>query len=136
MYITVMDPLLSTREVAERLNVSPNTVKKLWREGRLRGSRISERKLRFEAADVERFLAGSGSPEPPYRSAELSWCADNPSRLTELAGQWVVVEGRELVCHGLDPLAVLQHARQAGVAVPYIFFVESRPAGGALAGLL
>ena len=87
--------MLSTQEVADRLRISPNSVKKLWREGRLRGSQVSERKIRFRPADVEEFLRRSAG-EPPeaaqpegYRAAEASWRAENREELLRLAGQWV-----------------------------------------------
>lgn len=65
-----MDALLTTNDVAERMRLSPNTVKELWRSGRLPGIRVSERKLHFRSADVENFLrAGRVAGMPPVDSA-------------------------------------------------------------------
>ena len=50
-----MSYLLTTNEVARRLAVAPLTVYRLTKLGRLRPRRIG-RLLRFEEADVERFL--------------------------------------------------------------------------------
>lgn len=124
-----MDGLLSTQDVANKLNVSPNTVKKLWREGRLRGSRISERKLRFRPADVEDFLQRSGAPAEPktpsgFRVAEDRWAEEHPERMREMAGQWVVLEPYGIAAHDSDPLVAFAKAKEKGIAVPYIFYID------------
>lgn len=50
------DPLLTTREVAEMLAVSPDSVLRLWRGGGLPGFRLSTRVLRFRRSEVLAWL--------------------------------------------------------------------------------
>ena len=51
------DRLLTTREVAERLAVSPDTVLRWHRSGKLPGSRrLGCNVLRFDASEVEAWL--------------------------------------------------------------------------------
>lgn len=38
----------------------------------------------------------------------------------EYLGQWVAVEGDQLVAHGCDPREVYLAARNAGIEVPYV----------------
>ncbi len=72
------------------------------------------------------------NPEPPapkpvalgHRSRELDWCRTHAEVLRQFAGQWLVLEGEEIVAHGNDPLQVVAEARAKGIQVPYIFFVE------------
>jgi excisionase family DNA binding protein len=48
--------LLRTRDVADRLGVSPETVLRWWRRGELPGYRLSSNVLRFAEADVDAYL--------------------------------------------------------------------------------
>lgn len=59
-----------------------------------------------------------------HRSRELEWARTHKEVLRQFAGQWVVLEGEELVTHGNNPLQVVTEARAKGVQVPYIFRVE------------
>lgn len=87
--------------------------------------------------DVQACLAYAGdalksdsvqpSPKPVasgHRSRELEWCRTHAEVLRQFAGQWVVLEGEEIVAHGNDPLQVVADARAKGIRVPYIFYVE------------
>jgi excisionase family DNA binding protein len=49
-------PLLTTREVAELLAVSPATVLRKWRAGELSGYRLASNVLRFSAAELDEWL--------------------------------------------------------------------------------
>jgi excisionase family DNA binding protein len=51
-----LSPLLTTRQVAELLSVSPATVLRRWRAGELPGYRISSNALRFDPAEVRQWL--------------------------------------------------------------------------------
>jgi Family of unknown function (DUF5678) len=61
---------------------------------------------------------------PPLRSRELSWRRAHEQKLREFVGQWVIVEGEELIAHGPDPAPLVAAARARGIRIPYIFFVE------------
>jgi hypothetical protein len=49
--------------------------------------------------------------------------------LQRYADQWVIVEGEAIVVHGRDPVSLVAQARECGVEIPYIFFVEAPQPG-------
>jgi len=55
--VTAVPALLTTRQVADRLGLSPETVLRKWRAGELPGYRLGSNVLRFEAAELEAWLA-------------------------------------------------------------------------------
>jgi excisionase family DNA binding protein len=62
----VSDPLLTTRQVAEMLNVCPETVLRWWRAGRLPGFRLPSGALRFSEREIEGCKEQwRGGREPP-----------------------------------------------------------------------
>jgi excisionase family DNA binding protein len=61
---SVTTRLLSTREVAEFLNVSPETVLRRHRAGELPGFPIASNALRFDPEEVRAWLEGT-RPERP-----------------------------------------------------------------------
>lgn len=135
-----MDALLTTSEVAERMRLSPNTVKELWRSGRLPGIRVSERKLRFRSVDVENFLragrnAGTAPVDRAYRTEEQAFCREKLEELRALGGQWVVIEGSRLVEHDVDPVRAVERARRRGISSPYVFFVPGQSSASIQMGL-
>ena len=58
------------------------------------------------------------------RSREIAWRRLHEPQLRVLQSQWVVVEGEELIAHGEDAAQVVAQARNRGIKVPYVFFVE------------
>ena len=52
-----MNGLLTTRQVADRLGVSPATVLRRWRAGELPGYRLGSNVLRFDPAELEAWLS-------------------------------------------------------------------------------
>ena len=55
-----MSQLLTLGEVAKRINVHPETVRRWLKEGRIRGIRIG-RDWRFDPDDIDRLIQGSTS---------------------------------------------------------------------------
>ena len=51
-----MRRLLTTREVADILGLSPETVLRRWRSGELPGFRIASNVLRFDADELDAWL--------------------------------------------------------------------------------
>lgn len=49
-------PLLTTREVADMLSLSPATVLRRWRSGSLPGYRLASNVLRFDPEELDRWL--------------------------------------------------------------------------------
>jgi predicted DNA-binding antitoxin AbrB/MazE fold protein len=66
-----------------------------------------------------------GAAERPHpRSREIAWRRAHEHEMRALAGQWVVLEGEELIGSGPDPGALVVAARARGIEVPYLFLVE------------
>jgi excisionase family DNA binding protein len=49
--------MLTTRQVAERLALSPETILRKWRAGMLPGFRLESNVLRFDADEIDAWLA-------------------------------------------------------------------------------
>jgi hypothetical protein len=62
----------------------------------------------------------------PYRSREMTYYLEHPERFEHLIGQWVAVEGQNIVAYGPDTAEVVSQARLKGVKVPFVFLVESK----------
>lgn len=65
------------------------------------------------------------SPQPSYRTFEREHAWVDAHR-DEYLGQWVAVEGDNLVAHGDNPREVYLAARDSGIEVPYLVRVENR----------
>lgn len=63
--MTERKPLITAREVAERIGVSPATVLRKWRSGDLPGYRLASNQLRFDADEVEAWLMSKRSTSRP-----------------------------------------------------------------------
>lgn len=57
------DVLLSSGEVAKYLRISPSTLAKLRKQGRLRGFKVGSRSYRYSVSDIKAFLAKRSSCE-------------------------------------------------------------------------
>jgi excisionase family DNA binding protein len=60
--------LLTTRQVADFLGMSPETVLRRWRAGEIPGYRLASNVLRFRESEIEAWLEerreGSGAAQP------------------------------------------------------------------------
>lgn len=59
-----------------------------------------------------------------HRQRELEWIETHADQLRRLAGEWVVLEGEDLIAHGKSASRVLASARRKGIKVPFVFYVE------------
>lgn len=77
------------------------------------------------------------SPPLNAREREDAWRREHRQLLQDqFAGQWVVLEGEEIVAHSQDPAQAVSEARAKGIAVPFVFYVEGpRPPGTFRLGL-
>ena len=64
--------LLSTRQVAEFLGVSPETVLRRWRAGELPGYRLASNVLRFRESEIEAWLQGQRRELVSVRTEEYA----------------------------------------------------------------
>lgn len=84
-------------------------------------------------------LGESALPRPFHskrRQRELRWLQTHREELRKFAGQWIAIEGEEIVAHGPNAAEVAREARSRGVRVPFIHRVEhERPTGVVYLGL-
>ncbi len=59
------DELLTVEQAAERLQMHPDTVRRLLREGQLPGRKIGPRRWRISAAALQKYI--EGEPKPAAR---------------------------------------------------------------------
>ncbi|MBI3930145.1 MAG: hypothetical protein HY319_31705 [Armatimonadetes bacterium] len=71
----------------------------------------------------------------PRREAELAWLAQHQGQLGRFAGEWIVLDGSQLVAHGPDYLEVLDRARDQGVEVPFVEWIPEASAPTVWMGL-
>ena len=65
------------------------------------------------------------SPPLNDRQREAVWRREHREFLQDhFAGQWVVLEGEQIVAHDENAARAVAEARDKGVAVPFVFFVE------------
>jgi lactam utilization protein B len=62
--------------------------------------------------------------KPSARDRERAWCMANQDLLRSYAGQWVVLEGEEIITHGTNPRQLIETARAKEVGTPFVFHVE------------
>jgi len=70
-----------------------------------------------------------------HREREQAWRQANGDVLRAYAGQWLVLEGEEIVASGADPAELVRQARARGIGSPYLFFVEPSEPGVVKIGL-
>jgi len=59
----------------------------------------------------------------------MAWRRANAEELRRrFLGQWIVLEGTEIIANGPDPVAIVQVARRRGIHSPYVFRVEGEKA--------
>ena len=68
----------------------------------------------------------SAIPLSLHRAVEDRFIAEHPEALEPFVNQWVVLEGTSIIAHGPDAAVVVARARDAGVKVPLIFWVEPK----------
>jgi hypothetical protein len=83
---------------------------------------------------------GPDAGTPPrglrFREHENEWRRTHGDVLCAYSGQWLVLEGDQIVAHGDDPAPLVARAREQGIRSPYVFYVEPpRPQGMVKMGL-
>lgn len=68
-------------------------------------------------------LASTGLTLGSKREAELQWLEENKSLVEALSGNWVAIEGKELITSSVDFSAVLQETKKRGIGTPFIVFI-------------
>ena len=58
-----------------------------------------------------------------FRDLETEWMNHHPEELLKCAGEYVIVEGTEIVAHGTDTTELFRIAERRGIKIPFILFV-------------
>ena len=67
--------------------------------------------------------------KPPIvvsRQKEVEWLSSNARDLSSYEGQWIALEGTEIVAWGSDEVEVEMQARQKGIKVPFLIRIPSK----------
>jgi hypothetical protein len=67
--------------------------------------------------------------ESPSRQMEMSWLVRHKDLSECYRGQWIVLEGDQLIANDVDYLKAREAATQKGIQHPFIFFVPGRETG-------
>ena len=87
--------------------------------GRARGRRL-------EASEVTEL----GLPTAKSRERELAWRSSHQEELhRRFAGQWVVLEGEEIVAASRNAAEATEVARMKGISLPFLFYVDKPQPG-------
>jgi hypothetical protein len=89
-------------------------------------AKAKEPDRRTRKKPVSRSAVPQDKPSSPYgdRVVENEWLNAHPEELRKCVGEYVIVEGTEIVAHGKEPAKLFEIAKRRGIKVPYIFFVE------------
>ena len=60
------------------------------------------------------------------RRKELEWLSSNAGNLRNYEGQWIALEGTEIVSWGSDEVDVEMRARMKGIKVPLLVRIPSK----------
>jgi hypothetical protein len=96
---------------------------------------ITAREIQPPGTTPEKETEQQAGKSLPYRHQEREWIRTHKEVVQKLAGQWIVVEGEELVSHGNDPLQVVAEARAKGIQIPDIIRVGAARKGEVQIGL-
>lgn len=90
-------------------------------------------RLIVEQSEPEPGPADKDDMRAPDRSREYAWIKKHGA---EYSGNYVALEGEQLLAHGADGATVLAAARQAGVAVPFLVRLDNTQEEGFWGGWL
>lgn len=97
---------------------------------------LARRFLRLRDAEVADYQVAVLPAEPPQnRNREIAWLQANMARLQrEIPGHWVILEGEQMVAHGLDYPTIYRAARNQGIVLPFVERI-TESSGAILMGL-
>jgi len=60
------------------------------------------------------------------RQKEIEWLSSNDRELSNYEGQWIAIEGSEILAWGSDEVKVEMQAREKGIKVPLLIRISSK----------
>lgn len=100
---------LTANEIIEAIHGLPSSEKEKIRKALEAEKREKEERLKTQ---IERFKKSE------------KWLAENHE---QYLGQWVCLEGDQLIAHGTDGMEVHRKAKEAGIESPYMVRVIEEP---------
>jgi hypothetical protein len=89
-----------------------------------------------EVASVTKKIAIDSTDRQPCkiagehkRSAELKWLVDNRGILERYQGEWIGLEGYQLIAHSPNVAEVVTLLKQRGIEIPFIVFIPPAEEG-------
>jgi hypothetical protein len=58
-------------------------------------------------------------------SIEMEWLTTNAKELSEFKGEWLLIEGRELIAHSKDFNEIRQAVEARGITAPFLYYVST-----------
>lgn len=89
------------------------------------------RELQAEEQSLSQPVNGT-APVTNFREREMRWLSDEENR-ARYGGQWVALDGDQLVGHSVDGRGLYAEAAAKGVALPFVSYVDppdALPFGG------
>ena len=56
-------------------------------------------------------------------TVELNWLSENSAALSAYRGEWLLIQGEELVTHSKDFHVLCKAIRDGGISVPFVYYV-------------
>lgn len=69
-------------------------------------------------------LVEEGRRATRRRERELLWLQTHRAELQQFVGQWIVLEGDQMVARGADPVEVVREARAKGIRRPFVHRIQ------------
>lgn len=92
----------------------------------IEASTLEGLRLQHEAGDIE--LVEGQMLEEDFRAQEMAWIQANHRELAaKFPGEWIAIEGAELVAHAGDMLTLLGLARDKGHPHPFVTAIPGKP---------
>lgn len=109
---------------------------------KVRALPLSEREKFFDLAEEEKqkVLLKKEAKKTKIKNEQkkfqnaMNWLEKNRQKFI---GQWVCLDGDELISHGTDALKIYKEAREKGIEVPFVeHIVEDKEYGGGIEACL
>jgi len=82
-----------------------------------------------EASAAERRHAGAGAKAPAAaenaESPEMDWLVQNAQELGQHKGEWLLIQGRQLLVHSRDFAVVRAAVRDRQIQSPFVYYVPT-----------
>jgi hypothetical protein len=85
---------------------------------------VSSGSIHGYAPQLSMPFVDEGRPATRRRERERLWRQTHRAELQQFVGQWIVLEGEQVVARGADPVEVVREARAKGIRGPFVHRVQ------------